>query len=107
MVSKPPRNLTHHGEVDFYESLRKWSLANAALVDQRKGRDDFDLSLDSKALFLAYWAISDAVEKTPCEYTQRRGVDALIQSAFASRLGATHEVWCVCMILPHSLTQEM
>jgi hypothetical protein len=107
MVSKTPRNPTVHGEVDFYESLREWGSLNAGLVDPKKGRDDLNLVTDSKALFLAYWAISDAVKEESCESAQRRGVDTLIQLAFGARLSATHKVRYVCVILPYSLTQEM
>jgi hypothetical protein len=108
MVSKPTQNpaYTQHGESDFYKSLQEWSFTNADLVDQQQGRDDLNLGVDSKALFLAYWAILDAVKEKSCEYAQRRGVDTLIQLAFATRLSATHKVWYVCEILSYSLTQE-
>jgi hypothetical protein len=107
IVAKIPSKLRLRGEGKFYGSLKEWGSLNAALVETNPKRDVFGLGAKPQALFVAYWAILEEVQKGSCELAQRRGVDTLIQLAFAIRLGATHEVWCVCVFLHCSLTQEM
>jgi hypothetical protein len=67
MVSKIPPKATLNGEGDFYRSLQEWGSHNAALVETRLGRDVLGLGADSKALFVAYWAILNAVQAESCE----------------------------------------
>jgi hypothetical protein len=93
IVAKIPSKLRLRGENEFYGSLKEWASLNLALVATNTEHDVFDLGAKPQALFVAYRAISEAVQKGSCDSAQRRGVDTLIQLAFAIRLGATPIHW--------------
>lgn len=96
-VFKLPKHFTYHpkvsqnGEGDFYASLKEWASNNTGSVHNPK-HDPDKLGEVSKNLSLAYWITCDAVDSKASESAQRRGVDILVQLAFAIRLGANHEV---------------
>jgi hypothetical protein len=83
--------------------LKEWASNNKAFVHKPK-QDPDKLGAVSKILAYAHWIICGAAGTQASESTQRRGVDILVELAFALRRGASHEVRFVFRFLPPSTT---
>jgi hypothetical protein len=79
-----------HHQKEFFAEIKAWADANPEFLEDD---DVHGFAAYSQALGCAYHSIRES--KGGNEASQRRGVDELIQLAFASKIGSIHEVWYV------------
>ncbi|KAF8224543.1 hypothetical protein L208DRAFT_1381041 [Tricholoma matsutake] len=84
-----PKHTNFHRQDEFYQSLRDWGQSNG---DSVHTSDVHNMIPVAEHLYGLYYSVREAVDEDQNESAQRRGVDSLIQLAFASRKEGAHKV---------------